>query len=47
MVEFTGLPSLNAYVRWSDGEQSGLIFETPIPMQIIAHLIEGRTRVAA
>lgn len=47
VVEFTGLPSINAYVRWSDGEQSGLIFETPIPMQIIAHWIEGRTRVAA
>jgi hypothetical protein len=47
VVEFTDLPPINAYVRWSDGEQSGLIFETPIPMQIIAHWIEGQTRVAA
>ena len=47
VVELTDLPSINAYVRWSDGEESGLVFETPIPMQIIAHWIEGRTRVLA
>jgi hypothetical protein len=47
VVEFTDLPPINAYVRWSDGEESGLIFETAIPMQIIAHWIEGRARVVA
>jgi hypothetical protein len=47
VVEFTDLPTINAYVRWTDGEESGLIFETPIPMQIIAHWIEGRARVIA
>ena len=45
VVEFTDLPTIIAYVRWSDGDESGLIFETPIPMQIIAHWIEGRARV--
>jgi hypothetical protein len=45
VVELTDLPSLNAFVRWSDGEESGLIFETPIPMQIIAHWIDGKARV--
>lgn len=47
VVAFTNLPSINAYVRWSDGKESGLVFETPIPMQIIAHWIEGRPRVVA
>jgi len=47
VVELTDLPSINAYVRWSDGQECGLIFETPIPMQIIAHWIEGRARVIA
>jgi hypothetical protein len=42
VICFADLPSLNAFVRWSDGEESGLVFETPIPMQIIAHWIEGR-----
>lgn len=45
VVELSDLPPINAYVRWSDGGESGLVFETPIPMQIIAHWIEGRTRV--
>ena len=47
VVEFTNLPSINAFVRWSDGKESGLVFETPIPMQIIAGWIEGRPRVVA
>jgi hypothetical protein len=42
VVAFADMPSLNAYVRWSDGGESGLVFETPIPMPIIAHWIEGR-----
>jgi hypothetical protein len=47
VVEFADLPSIPAYVRWSDGEESGLSFETPIPMQIIAHWIEGRPGLSA
>jgi hypothetical protein len=47
VVELTDLPSINAYVRWSDGEECGVIFETPIPMQIIAHWIEGCASVIA
>jgi hypothetical protein len=46
IVEFSDLPSISAYVRWSDGDEVGLAFETPIPMQIIAHWIEGRARLA-
>ena len=46
IVEFSELPSIRAYVRWSDGDEVGLAFETPIPMQIIAHWLEGRSRLA-
>jgi hypothetical protein len=45
VVEFSNLPSITAYVRWNDGDESGLVFETPIPMQIIAQWIEGRPLV--
>jgi hypothetical protein len=47
IIELADLPSINAYVRWSDGEEVGLAFETPIPMQIIAHWIDGRARGAS
>ena len=47
IVEFADLPAIPAYVRWSDGEESGLSFETPIPMQIIAHWIDGRIKLSA
>ena len=47
MISFADLPSLKAFVRWSDGEESGLVFETPIPMQIIAHWIESRVGLSA
>lgn len=45
VIELSGLPSIVAYVRWADGGDAGLAFETPIPMQIIAHWIGGGTRV--
>lgn len=44
VIEFAGLPSLNAFVRWNDGDASGLAFETPIPMHVIATWIEARMR---
>ena len=47
VVQLRDLPSITAYVRWTDGDEAGLIFETPIPMQIIAHWISGRTRAVA
>ena len=46
IIALADLPSLNGFVRWSDGDESGLVFETPIPMQIIAHWIGGRARVS-
>ncbi len=46
-IRFPDLPELRAYVRWSDGPESGLVFETPIPMHDIAHWVEGRLRVTA
>jgi hypothetical protein len=46
IVEFSDLPSLPGFVRWADGDHAGLAFEAPIPMQIIAHWIEGRVRLS-
>jgi hypothetical protein len=45
IVELTGLPAISAYVRWVHEGQVGLSFETPIPMQIIAHWIDGGLRL--
>jgi hypothetical protein len=45
IVELRNLPAINAYVRWVDGADVGLAFETPIPTQIIAQWIEAGDRV--
>lgn len=45
IVELTDLPSIAAYVRWVGESDAGLVFETPIPMQIIAHWIEANADV--
>ena len=47
VVDLPDMPSISAYVRWSDGGESGLVFVTPIPMQVIGHWIDGRIRVSA
>lgn len=47
IVTLTDLPALDAYVRWTSGDEAGVVFETPIPMQVIAHWIEGRVRLAS
>ena len=31
------LPSLRAFIRWTHGQDTGLTFETPMPIQVIAH----------
>jgi len=41
IVTLRDLPALPSYVRWSEGEEAGLVFEAPIPMQIIAHWVDG------
>lgn len=47
IVTLDDLPSLETYVRWSEGDEAGLVFETPIPMQIIAQWIDGRISLTA
>lgn len=42
IVELADLPAIHGYVRWTDGDEAGLAFETPIPIQIIARWIEAR-----
>lgn len=45
MVTFPELPAIKAYVRWCDEDEAGLVFETPIPMQIIARWLDSQVRV--
>lgn len=47
VIEITDLPSISGYVRWAEGQVAGLAFETPIPLQIIAHWLQGRLKAAA
>lgn len=47
VISFAELPPITAFVRWCDGNEVGLVFETPIPMQVIAHWIEGQLRLSA
>lgn len=41
MIEVAGLPSLKVYLRWSEGAEHGVSFDTPLPMQIIADILSG------
>jgi hypothetical protein len=47
IIALHDLPALDAYVRWITGDEAGLVFETPVPMQVIAHWIESRFRLAS
>jgi PilZ domain len=42
MISLQDMPTIRGYVRWSDGEESGLAFEPPIPMQIMASWVDDR-----
>ena len=46
-VRIPDLPEIRANVRWTDEADCGLVFETPIPMQVIGEWIDGRLRVSA
>ena len=45
-LDLPDLPPLKAYVRWTDETEVGVVFETPIPIQIIAKWLDGRVLVA-
>lgn len=42
IITLSDLPSLESYVRWRTEDEAGLVFETPIPMQIIAQWVQRR-----
>ena len=46
IITLADLPAVDGYVRWSSDGEAGLVFETPIPMQVIAHWLEGRSQLA-
>lgn len=39
------LPSLRAYVRWTRGQDTGLTFETPMPIQVITQWLREQPHV--
>ena len=41
-LDLPDLPRLKAYVRWADETELGVVFDTPIPIQIIAEWLDGR-----
>jgi PilZ domain len=41
-IRLPNLPEMKAYVRWTECSNSGLVFETPIPMHIIGQWIDGQ-----
>lgn len=45
-IRIPDLPEITGYVRWTECSESGLTFETPIPMQVISEWIDGRLRVS-
>lgn len=45
-VRFPDLPELRANVRWTAEAECGLVFETPIPMEVMGEWIDGRLRVS-
>jgi hypothetical protein len=46
-IAFPDLPEIRAYVRWTEERESGLVFEPPIPMQVIGQWLDGRLRATA
>lgn len=47
MLTLPDIPTVKAYVRWVDECELGLIFESPIPIQIIAEWLDERITVRA
>lgn len=43
-LDLPGLPPLKAYSRWACENELGLVFDSPIPIQIIAEWLDGRLR---
>lgn len=47
IIDLADLPAIGGYVRWVGGQEAGLAFETPVPMQTIARWLHARVRAAA
>jgi hypothetical protein len=47
LIRFPDMPEMRAFIRWTAETESGVIFETPIPMSVIAAWIDARMRVIA
>ncbi len=45
MLTLPDIPPIKTYVRWVADEELGLVFETPLPIQIIALWLDERVAV--
>lgn len=46
MLTIPDLPAMRTYVRWKDETDLGLLFETPLPIQLIAEWLSERVHVS-
>lgn len=46
MVTIPDLPTMKTYVRWKDENELGLIFEAPLPIQLIAEWLGDRINIS-
>ena len=46
MVTLPDLPTVKAFVRWTDETDLGLVFESPLPIQLIAEWMNQRVNVS-
>jgi hypothetical protein len=44
-IRLPDLPEIRGSVRWTEGSDSGIAFETPIPMDVMGQWLEERLRV--
>jgi len=46
MLSVPNLPTMRAFVRWADETELGLVFDAPLPIQLIAEWVNDRVRVS-
>lgn len=46
MITLPDLPTIKAFVRWSEETELGLVFEVPLPIQLIAEWMSERVNVS-
>ena len=45
-IMLPGLPPMKAHVRWTNETQVGLVFDNPLPIELLSHWLDGRLEVS-